>query len=48
MPSFANLTVQERKDLANYISNLKVYDWFYEDAKKARYEKLTGKDYDSK
>jgi mono/diheme cytochrome c family protein len=45
MPSFAFLSEQERRDLANYVANLKVYDWFYEDAKKARYEKLTGKDF---
>lgn len=46
MPSFAELTEQERKDLANYVANLKVYDWYFEDAKKARYEKLTGKEYE--
>lgn len=45
MPSYASLSEQERRDLANYVANLKVYDWFYEDAKQARYEKLTGKDY---
>ena len=48
MPSFAELTVQERKDLASYVSSLKVYDWYFEDAKKARFEKLTGKDYEEK
>lgn len=45
MPSFASLSDQERNDLATYIASLKVHDWFYEDAKKARFEKLTGKDY---
>jgi len=48
MPSFADLSLQERKDLASYVVSLKVYDWYFEDAKKARYEKLTGKDYEEK
>lgn len=45
MPSFSSLSVNERQDLASYIASLKVYDWYFEDAKKARYEKLTGEDY---
>lgn len=45
MPSLAHLTDQERKDLAKYIFSLKVEDWYLEETKKARYEKLTGKDY---
>jgi len=46
MPSLAYLTEQERRDLASYIFSLKVEDWYLEETKKARYEKLTGKDYD--
>ena len=45
MPSLSHLTDQERKDLASYIFSLKVEDWYLEETKKARYEKLTGKDY---
>ncbi len=45
MPSLATLSDQERRDLAKYIASLKVKDWYFEDAKKARYEKLTGKEY---
>jgi len=46
MPSYASLTEQERRDLAAYIGSLKVEDWYREQAAKARYEKLTGKEYD--
>jgi len=46
MPSFSYLSEQERRNLANYIASLKVEDWYLEETKKARYEKLTGKDYD--
>jgi len=45
MPSLAYLTEKERRDLASYIFSLKVKDWYLEETKKARYEKLTGKDY---
>ncbi len=45
MPSLAHLTEQERRDLAKYIASLKVEDWYLEETKKARYEKLTGKKY---
>ncbi len=47
MPSLTHLTEQERKDLASYIFSLKVEDWYLEETKKARYEKLTGKDYEA-
>jgi len=47
MPSLANLTEQERRDLAKYIYSLKVEDWYFEETKKARYEKLTGKKYEN-
>jgi len=45
MPSLAHLTEKERRDLAKYIFSLKVEDWYFEETKQARYEKLTGKDY---
>jgi len=45
MPSLLKATEQERRDLAKYIASLKVEDWYFEEAKKARYEKLTGKEY---
>lgn len=45
MPSYAHLPESERKLLAAYMSSLKVEDWYLEEAKKAEYEKLTGKPY---
>ncbi len=45
MPSLASLSEEERRNLANYMANLKLHDWFFQEAKEARYEKLTGKDY---
>ena len=45
MPSLASLDESERRNLAKYVASLKVHDWYFEDAKKARYEKLTGEDY---
>jgi len=45
MPSLVAATEQERRDLAKYIASLKVEDWYLEETKKARYEKLTGKEY---
>ncbi|HFE37627.1 MAG TPA: cytochrome c [Gammaproteobacteria bacterium] len=45
MPSLSSATEQERRALAKYIAGLKVEDWYFEEAKKARYEKLTGKEY---
>lgn len=45
MPSFAKLPEQDRRDLAKYIASLQVEDWYLEETKKRRYEKLTGKDY---
>jgi len=45
MPSLSNLTEKERRDLAKYIFSLKVEDWYLDETKKARYEKLTGKKY---
>ena len=43
MPSYAHLPEQDRKTLAAYVFSLKVEDWYLEETKKARYEKLTGK-----
>ena len=45
MPSLSSATEQERRDLAKYIFSLKVEDWYLEETTKARYEKLTGKEY---
>lgn len=46
-PSFASFPEKDRRDLAKYIASLKVEDWYLEETKKRRYEKLTGKDYQS-
>jgi len=43
MPSLSHLTEQERRDLAKYIFSLKVEDWYLEETKLARFEKLTGR-----
>jgi len=48
MPSFAYLPVDDRRLLASYLASLKVKDWYLEEAKKAEYGKLTGKDYEEK
>lgn len=45
MPSFSKIPEEDRKDLAKYISSLKIEDWYLEEARKSRYEKLTGKEY---
>lgn len=45
MPSFADLSEQERRTLAAYLSSLKVEDWYLGEVKKREYEKLTGKEY---
>lgn len=45
MPSFAGIPEEDRRMLAKYIASLKVKDWYLEEAKKSRYEKLTGKEY---
>ncbi len=45
MPSYATLPVEDRKILAAYLASLKVKDWYLEEARKAEYEKLTGKEY---
>jgi len=45
MPALVEATEQERRDLAKYIASLKVEPWYLEETKKARYEKLTGKEY---
>ena len=42
MPSFAQLSEQDRRDLAKYVASLKVEDWYLEETNKARQEKLTG------
>lgn len=44
-PSFASMSEQDRRALAKYIASLQVEDWYLEETKKRRYEKLTGKEY---
>lgn len=43
MPSYADLSVQERDVLAKYFSSMKVRSWYLEEARKAEKKKLTGK-----
>jgi hypothetical protein len=45
MPSYAALPETDRKLLAQYLSSLKVKDWYLDQTKKAEYEKLTGVEY---
>ena len=45
MPSYAHLPDEERHLLASYMSSLKVKPWYLNETKKAEYEKLTGKKY---
>ncbi len=45
MPSFATLPENQRRVLAQYLASLKVKDWYFEETKKAEYEKLTGVEY---
>jgi hypothetical protein len=45
MPSYAQLSDNERHLLASYMASLKVKDWYLEETRKAEYEKLTGKEY---
>jgi cbb3-type cytochrome oxidase cytochrome c subunit len=45
MPSYQNLSDEERHILAQYMASLKVKDWYLEATRKAEYEKLTGKTY---
>lgn len=43
MPSYIEMSEQDRRILAKYLSSLKVEDWYLNEVKKAEYEKLTGK-----
>jgi len=45
MPSYAGLSDAERNTLVDYLVSLKVEDWYLEEARKAHFEKLTGKVY---
>ena len=47
MPSYANVPENERRVMAQYLASLKVKDWYFEETKKAEYEKLTGQTYPS-
>ncbi len=42
MPSYRSMPEADRQLLAQYLSSLKVKDWYLEETKKAEYEKLTG------
>ena len=42
MPSYANLSDDDRHLLAQYLASLKVKDWYLDQTKQAEYEKLTG------
>jgi len=45
MPSFAEIPENERRVLAKFMGSLKVEDWYLEETKKRKFEKLTGTDY---
>jgi cbb3-type cytochrome oxidase cytochrome c subunit len=45
MPSYAYLSDEDRHVLAQYLASLQVQDWYKEEAAKAEFEKLTGKEY---
>lgn len=45
MPSYAKLPDSDRKILAQYVSSLKVKDWYLEEVRSHEFEKLTGKKY---
>jgi len=47
MPSFADISEQDRNELAEYLSSLKVKDWYLKQTRKSEYEKLTGKTFKS-
>jgi len=42
MPSYADLSIEDRQLLSAYISSLKVEDWYLEETKKSECKKLTG------
>jgi flagellar motor switch protein FliG len=42
MPSYANLTEEDRRTLSAYLASLKVENWYLEEVKKAEHKKLTG------
>ncbi len=44
MPSFAHLSDSERSLLADFISSLRVKDWYLEEARAAECRKLTGRE----
>lgn len=44
MPSYAKLSEVDRRTLAQYVSSLKVEDWYLDEVKAHEYVKLTGKD----
>ena len=45
MPSYSTLPEIERRLLAEYLSHLKVKEWYLPEVRKIEYEKLTGKEY---
>ncbi len=44
MPSYAKLSETDRRVLAQYMSSLKVEDWYLDEVKAHEFVKLTGKD----
>lgn len=44
MPSYAHMEASDRRNLAAYLSSLRVEDWYLEELKKMEYRKLTGED----
>ena len=44
-PSYSTLPEVERRMLAEYLSHLKVEEWYLPEVRKSEYEKLTGKEY---
>lgn len=43
MPSYADMPEEDRTVLVDYLSSMKVKDWYLPETKKREYEKLTGK-----
>lgn len=42
-PSYANLSLEDRTTLADYMFSLKVEDWYRSETEARRFEKLTGR-----
>jgi len=44
MPSYAHIPEKDRQTLVDYLSSLKVKDWYRDDTRRSEYEKLTGRE----